>query len=150
MPKKLTQLVFIERSHQKHSNVYDYSLVEYVSSHLKVKIICSKHGIFEQQPYAHMNGQGCPTCSKNLLGQDKKKNLQTLLIEFETTHQDRFDYSLVEYVNNSTKVKIICKKHSHMFYQTPKSHLKGSINCTKCHKEGRTKQYQLNSFESLK
>ena len=150
MPKKLTQSVFIERSNQKHSNVYDYSLVEYVSSHLKVKIICSKHGIFEQQPYAHINGQGCPTCSKNLLGQDKKKNLQTLLTEFEIIHQDRFDYSLEEYVNNSTKVKIICKKHSHMFYQTPKSHLKGSINCTKCLKEVRTKQYQLNSFESFK
>ena len=31
---------------------------------------------------------------------------------------DRYDYSKVEYVNNRTKVRIICKEHG-VFEQTP-------------------------------
>lgn len=31
-----------------HGNKYDYSLVEYTNCKTKVKIICKKHGVFEQ------------------------------------------------------------------------------------------------------
>ena len=46
-------------------------------------------------------------------------------------HDDKYDYSLVKYINNSTKVKIICKDHG-VFEQTPHSHLTGS-NCIDCY-----------------
>ena len=45
-------------------------------------------------------------------------------------HGDRYDYSLVEYVNNSTKVKIICHTHG-VFEQIPAKHTRGS-NCPSC------------------
>ena len=45
-------------------------------------------------------------------------------------HGDKYDYSLIEYKNNKTKVKIICKIHK-QFEQTPYTHLKG-IGCRKC------------------
>ena len=45
-------------------------------------------------------------------------------------HGDKYDYSLVEYVNNNTKVKIICPIHG-TFEQLPRSHLNGSI-CPFC------------------
>ena len=45
-------------------------------------------------------------------------------------HSDKYDYSLVEYKNNVTKVKIICPIHG-IFEQTPKSHIKGR-GCPKC------------------
>ena len=54
-----------------------------------------------------------------------------IIEKFNKIHGNKYDYSLVEYVNNTTKVKIICPIHG-IFEQTPKSHLDGN-NCYKCH-----------------
>ena len=54
--------MFIEKAASIHNGIYDYSLVNYKSSHEKIMIICNKHGIFKQTPNAHLNGQGCPLC----------------------------------------------------------------------------------------
>ena len=40
-----------------------YTLVEYKSTHKKVKIICKEHGVFEQTPSAHKSGRGCYVCN---------------------------------------------------------------------------------------
>ena len=45
-------------------------------------------------------------------------------------HSIKYDYSKVEYKNNTTKIIIICQDHGE-FQQTPKSHLKGA-GCGKC------------------
>lgn len=45
-------------------------------------------------------------------------------------HGDRYDYSKVEYVNNQTKVCIICPIHGE-FIQTPSNHLRGN-GCLQC------------------
>ena len=47
-------------------------------------------------------------------------------------HGKKYDYSKVEYINNSTKVCIICPEHGE-FWQTPANHLKGN-KCPKCSK----------------
>jgi len=43
----------------------------------------------------------------NLLEKRKESFLKRAI----ETHGDRYDYSLVEYINTSTPVKIICKEH---------------------------------------
>ena len=48
MARKLTTEEFIERAKSKHGNFYDYSKVEYVSSHKDVIIICPIHEDFSQ------------------------------------------------------------------------------------------------------
>jgi hypothetical protein len=45
--KKKTTKSFIESCLVKRGHIYDYSLVEYVTNKVKVKIICKDHGIFE-------------------------------------------------------------------------------------------------------
>ena len=45
-------------------------------------------------------------------------------------HGNKYDYSKVEYVNNHTKVCIICPEHGE-FWQTPNSHLNGN-GCSSC------------------
>lgn len=66
------------------------------------------------------------------------KNLTT--IEFvrksKIVHGNRYDYSKVEYIDCKTPVCIICSKHGE-FWQTPRTHLKGS-NCPKCATEKKT------------
>jgi len=59
------------------------------------------------------------------------------------THGNRYDYSLVEYVNSKTKVNILCGIHN-KFNQTPEKHLSGQ-GCPKCAKEENSiKSYKSN------
>lgn len=55
---------FVTLAKAVHGDRYDYSTVDYVSSEDKVEIRCIKHGIFAQQPKAHLTGRGCPKCGK--------------------------------------------------------------------------------------
>ena len=58
-------------------------------------------------------------------------NTEKFIKRAKEVHGDKYDYSKVEYVNNRTKVCIICPKHGE-FFQTPANHLsgKGCPNCS--------------------
>lgn len=57
---------FISKAKKVHGDKYNYSLVEYNGDSKKVKIICSKHGIFNQTPNAHvLRKNGCPHCKES-------------------------------------------------------------------------------------
>ena len=47
--RKLTTEDFFTKARETHGDRYDYSLVEYVNSATKVKIICNDHGEFKQK-----------------------------------------------------------------------------------------------------
>ena len=68
---RYTQETFIEKANAVHNNKYDYSDVIFKNVNTKVKIICPKHGMFEQLPYNHLKGQGCRKCGREFL-----RNLQ--------------------------------------------------------------------------
>lgn len=55
----------------------------------------------------------------------------------KSVHGDKYDYTLADYINNRTKVCIICPIHG-KFEQTPKDHLSG-CGCPKCYSERRKK-----------
>ena len=62
----------------------------------------------------------------------KKKTKDEFIKEATEKHEGKYDYSKVDYVNNKTKVCIICPEHEHgEFWQTPNSHLQG-VGCPKC------------------
>lgn len=60
--KNKTILNFIEDSKKVHGDKYDYSLLEKKLVLKKQKIICKKHGIFEQNISEHISGHGCKKC----------------------------------------------------------------------------------------
>lgn len=60
----------------------------------------------------------------------KPKTTAQFIQDARKIHGDKYDYSLTEYVNAITKVKIICPCHGE-FYQGANSHLMGSA-CTSC------------------
>ena len=127
MGKKLNTIKFIEISNKVHGDKYDYSLVKYFNNKTKVKIICPKHGTFEQRPDAHVNGFGCSKCTYD----NKKSNNDVFLKRANEIHDNKYDYSLVEYINAKTKIKIICPKHG-IFEQTPGTHINQKHGCLKC------------------
>ena len=117
---------FIQQSISKHGDVYDYSLTTYKNPKTKVKIICNVHGEFQQLPYNHSyNGYGCIQC----LGNPRSNTIHFIKKAF-SVHGERYDYSLVDYKNSSTKVYIVCKSHG-QFLQAPSEHLTGK-GCIKC------------------
>ena len=56
--------IFIEQAKQLHGTLYDYQEVEYKQSFIPVSVICRNHGIYQIQPSRHLEGSGCPSCSK--------------------------------------------------------------------------------------
>jgi len=61
----------------------------------------------------------------------KKLTQEAILLQFKEKHGDRYDYSLVEYKNNRTKLDIICAEHG-VFEQTSKNHGAKGYGCPKC------------------
>ena len=123
---------YIEKAKRVHGDKYDYSKVEYVNNFTKVCIICPQHGEFWQAPKYHLQGQGCPKCGGRM-----RKSSDDFIEDGKKIHGDKYDYSKVEYVNNKTKVCIICPKHGE-FFVTPHNHLKGR-GCPICGAENRRK-----------
>ena len=125
----ITNDEFIERSKLVHGNKYDYSLVEYKNNQTKVKIICPEHGIFEQTLHSHLRSNGCIKCFKE---NERIKHYNNFLNKSNELHNNKYDYSLVEYKNKKTKIKIICPIHG-IFEQISGEHVRGS-GCQLCNK----------------
>jgi len=88
------------------------------------------HSEFEQVPSSHLCGRGCPTCAIINRSNNQKLSLTTFIQKAKLIHGDKYDYSKVEYINNHTKVIIICPDHGE-FEQQPANHL-NSNGCSKC------------------
>jgi hypothetical protein len=128
--RALTTQEFIGQAKRVHGSTYDYSLVEYVDWKSKVKIICKKHGMFEQAALGHKQGQGCPRCKSEKTSLRCRSTKEEFIDRAMKIHKSKYSYDQVIYINNSTKVKINCPIHG-IFEQVPASHLIGS-GCPEC------------------
>jgi len=140
--KKTNTFDFIDKAINIHGDIYDYSLVDYKKSSKKIKIRCKIHGIFEQTPNNHLNGRTCLKCALIKKSNKRKSNTNEFIKKAQIIHKNKYDYSLVNYINNSSKVNIICKKHG-IFKQPPTNHLsgKGCLLCKKSRGELIVKNY---------
>ena len=142
---KSNKELFIEKSVSRHGDKYDYSLVEYINNKTKVRIICPDHGEFEQRPNNHLNGQNCPECASIIKNANQYSNLFEFIKSAKNKHDDKYDYSLVDYISCFKKIKIICKDHG-LFEQRPSNHLYGQ-NCPECGKIIKSKKLRLDIEE---
>lgn len=131
--KLITTTEFVSKAINVHGDVYDYNNCIYINSRTKIEIICRQHGSFWQQPNDHLKGYGCRKCN----GMDTNEFINKSKI----VHNNKYDYSLTNYVNNRTNVEIICNIHG-IFEQSPKSHLSGH-GCSLC---SNTKKLTTNVF----
>lgn len=128
--KRLTPFEFIEKANEIHGDKYNYSMIVHVYASEKVSIICDIHGQFEQRPSDHLKGNGCPLCGKMSRALKNRKTTDEFIEESKNVHGNKYQYDKVSYINNSTKVIIICPKHGD-FQQIPSSHL-SDRGCTFC------------------
>lgn len=123
-----TQEKFLWLARTTHGDLYDYSKSIYVRSDQKVEIICKEHGSFWQTPANHTHKtlrQGCAVCAGNT-----RLTTQQFIDKAIAVHGGLYDYSLVEYADSHSKIKIKCRKHG-IFEQRPTDHFKGK-RCPKC------------------
>ena len=116
-----------------HGDKFDYSKVNYTGNKNKVKIICPKHGEFEQMAIEHKTGTSCPECFND---KRKKKNLKFNLEDFinkinEIIPKNNYDYSKSVYINGHTPINIVCPKHGEII-KTPNNIYRWGKVCKKC------------------
>ena len=141
-PRKTTE-EFIEEAKQKHGDKFDYSLVDYKNRKTTVKIKCKKCGnTFDQTPASHLRGDGCPNCAPN-----KKLTQEEFIERCKRIHGDKYDYSITNFTNTSSKVDIICKKHG-KFSQIASNHLCGH-GCKECRKEFLREKFAMSLKEFI-
>lgn len=116
---------FIRKACEVHGNKYDYSKVEYTNNKTKVCIVCPEHGEFWQRPNDHLSGYACPKCCNNTM-----LTTEEWVGKVSKIHNNKYDYSKVEYKGAHKKVCIICPEHGE-FWQKPNNHNNGA-QCPKC------------------
>ena len=121
---------FIRKALRIHGDRYDYSESIFINYKTEVKITCHEflHDYFLQTPNKHIYGKhGCPICG------GAKSNAQIFIYKsclIGTNYLD-YDYTKINYTNNTTEVMIFCKKCNKFFSQEPRLHLIG-IGCPNC------------------
>jgi very-short-patch-repair endonuclease len=127
MSKKINTVEFIKRCVDAHGNRYDYVNLVYITSHVKVEVVCRVHGSFWQRPSDHRRGFGCPSCSNK-----KPHTLETFIEKAENIHSKRYDYSKVDFQTIDCRMTVICRIHG-SFIVKARDHIHGSkTGCPTC------------------
>jgi very-short-patch-repair endonuclease len=113
-----------------HGDRYDYSKVIYITSKIKVCIICNLHGEFWQTPDDHLHNRNCPSCKKTIISNTKKSSLEEFLNNAQLVHEFKYDYSKFVYTKSQIKSIVTCPIHGD-WLQSPNNHLRGR-GCPKC------------------
>ncbi len=131
---------FVEKAIAIHGDKYVYDNTEYINTATKISYVCPKHGVIEQLPLNHLR-YGCRYCSREIMSAKASSNVEEFIKKAKMIHGEQYDYSKVNYINNHTKVCIICPEHGE-FWQTPSKHLIGN-GCPKCKRSYLEKELSL-------
>jgi Zn finger protein HypA/HybF involved in hydrogenase expression len=84
-----------------------------------------------------------------MMGSDIMRKLTTeqFIEKARAVHENRYDYSLVEYSTNKKKVRISCSAHG-VFEQTPNNHLSGN-GCPQCTHEFLSAKFRASAAEAI-
>lgn len=121
--------IFLQQANKLHSN-YLFKEETFIKQSLPMTATCKLHGDFEIIP-RNISKSSKTICNKCL----KLEALQYFIEKANTVHNNKYDYSMTDYVNSMTKVKIICPEHGE-FEQRANSHTNGD-GCPECGEESR-------------
>jgi hypothetical protein len=74
--------------------------------------------------------KGCINCGRDSIISNNKYTTNEFIIKSNEKHNNKYDYSKVNYINSKNKILIICKEHGE-FIQSPDHHLQGQ-GCKIC------------------
>ena len=114
---------YLKKFREVHGDRYGYPNIHIKNQKCKIEIVCKQHGTFTQRVDSHLKS----SCKKCFYDSLRSNNY---IAEFKEVHGDKYDYSLVEYTNNGSKICIICHTHG-VYDMTPIVHKNGS-GCPRC------------------
>jgi hypothetical protein len=124
---------FNQEANKIHNNKYDYSRSVYKSATDNIIIICPTHGQFEQTPNRHLSGGGCKKCANEKVKERFSIPWNIYKEQLEKIHNNRYNYSKVEWKGVEEKIIVICDIHGE-FIIRPQDHKDGR-GCQICSKE---------------
>lgn len=138
MPKNKTKEEFVRDSKLVYGDIYDYSKSIYIKGDVALEIICFVHGSFFVSPQHHHRGHGCTVCYRDRQRISKLQNTSTykgklikFIVKSQIIHNNKYDYSLVDFVHCNIPVKIVCPEHG-KFEVKPKNHIHKGRGCPSC------------------
>lgn len=123
----------IDKYNTTHGNKYEYdisSIKNATKKRSKIRIKCPIHGYFLQRKDLHAEGGGCYHCGRANANTKNSNTFEDFVRCATLTHNGKYDYSKVVYINSRSKVVIICPVHGD-FTQAPKDHVYGR-GCPGC------------------
>jgi len=133
MSKKKEGKDWLKDFHETHGEIYKYPglLINPLEkgAKTKIKIVCKKHGEFEQACINHKIGNGCPQCGRERSEAAKYTSTKEYLEKFKEVHGDKYK-CLDEKLTSNKKARFECEEHG-IFLQTPSQHAQGR-GCPKC------------------
>ena len=121
---------FMNKVKEVHGDKYDFSKTNYTKALNKVLVTCPKHGDFQLRANDLSRGRGCPKCAQENTGKANSLTQDEFIHRSNLVHDNKYDYSKVQYNGVHNKVKIICPIHGE-FLQAPHQHMVGS-GCKQC------------------
>ena len=123
MAKRLTHEEFKTKLEKENPTIE--LLSEYNGNKNYITVRCKIDGnIWKTKPNWLKRGNRCLVCYHKFSANIRKYTLDEFITKAIEVHGDEYDYSKVEYINNKTKVCIICPEHGE-FWQRPDKHLTG-------------------------
>jgi hypothetical protein len=123
---------FIIQAKKIYGDLYNYDATKYINTKTKIIVSCNIHREFEISPSNFLSGHGCPRCGIEQRAKTQSSTTTEFIKNAKKIHGDNtYKYNLVEYINQKTKIKIICPTHG-VFEQTPSNHLSKKSICPDC------------------
>lgn len=129
MAAKKSKEKFINDANNLHLQRYDYSKVDYITSHVKINIMCKVHGEFNQTPANHLKGQGCPKCMA--ISKFDTLRLTNDKIDEDLLKNKRNIKRLGSYVNIGTNIDWNCLICNNQWSASPNS-IRQGCSCPVC------------------
>ena len=98
-----------------------------------LKVFCKKHLIEFTSTLYQLRTQkySCPSCAEEGVANSHRYTKEQYIALAKKVHGDKYDYSLVDYIDAHTNVKIICKEHG-VFEQAFTYHVNERQGCPIC------------------
>jgi hypothetical protein len=124
---------FLEKLIEANNGKYELRYTEPLNSRSMIDINCKHHGWSTVSLNSLRSGSGCRKCGYDISSRKQRKYSTDRVVEAWKVHgYFKYDYSLVQPIVTSNKVKIpiICNDHG-IFYQRFNDHLRGK-GCPVC------------------
>jgi len=118
---------------QVANSLWQYDIASFSGMAKALSCLCPVHGAFSATPNNLLQNSGCIACGH---AKHAARMVQRRLTTEEwvasalRVHADTYDYSEAVYVDNATRVAVICRKHG--VFHTTNDHIYQATGCPRC------------------